>query len=58
MATKTTKPQTFILDIDLGPRIQLLLAKQRVGGGTQKYASISDFVNQATKALLAKEEKK
>jgi hypothetical protein len=59
MATppKNTKPQTFIVDTDLSPQIQLILAHSRVAGKGQKYKSISDFVNQAIRNQLIREAK-
>jgi hypothetical protein len=59
MATpiKNTKPQTFIVDTDLGPQIQMILAKSRMASNGQKYKSISDFVNQAIRNQLIREAK-
>ena len=56
MAIKNTKAQTFIVDTDLGGRIQLLLAKSKVAS-IPKFKNISDFVNIAIKEKLSKEEK-
>ena len=59
MATpiKNTKPQTFIVDTDLGPQIQMILAKSRMASTGPKYKSISDFVNQAIRNQLIREGK-
>jgi hypothetical protein len=54
MATKTTKAQTYIVDVEHGPKIQMLLAKTRMNGNC-KYSSISDFVNIAIREKLTKE---
>ena len=54
---KNTKAQTFIVDTDLGPQIQMILAKSRMASKEQKYKSISDFVNQAIRNQLMKEAK-
>ena len=56
MAIKNTKAQTFIVDTDLGGRIQLLLAKSKVAS-SPKFKNISDFVNIAIKEKLLKEER-
>jgi hypothetical protein len=53
----TKKAQTFIVDADLGPQIQMILAKARLANKPSKYANISDFVNQSIKNQLAKESK-
>ena len=53
----TKKAQTFIVDADLGPQIQMILAKARIANKPSKYANISDFVNQSIKNQLAKEGK-
>jgi hypothetical protein len=59
MATppKNTKAQTFIVDTDLSPQIQMILAQSRIAGKSQKYKSISDFVNQAIRNQLMREAK-
>lgn len=57
MATpeKNKKAQTFIVDVELGPKIQMLLAKSRLSKNGAKYTSISDFVNQAIHTALKSE---
>jgi dihydroneopterin aldolase len=57
MTIHKTKPQTFMVDVNVGAEIQLLLANARVKNKVT-YTSISDFVNQAIKEKLAKEAKK
>jgi hypothetical protein len=57
MAIKNTKAQTFIVDTDLGGRIQLLLATARVEKKKLSFKDISDFVNIAIKEKLLKEER-
>jgi hypothetical protein len=57
MTIHKTKAQTFMVDVNVGAEIQLLLANARVKNKVT-YSSISDFVNQAIKEKLAKEAKK
>jgi hypothetical protein len=51
---KTTKPQTFMVDNDLGAKIQMLLITAKMQN-KNKYKSISDFVNEAIKEKLKNE---
>ncbi len=58
MTIHKTKAQTFMVDVNVGAEIQMLLAKARLNNKVVKYTSISDFVNQAIKEKLAKEKTK
>ena len=56
MTIKNTKATTYIVDVEHGPKIQMLLAQKRIKGNCN-YSSISDFVNQAIREKLIKEGK-
>lgn len=56
MSKPNTKPQLFVLDTEIGPRIQMILAKDQMNGRS-RYKNMSDYVNKAIHEKLRKDEK-